>query len=602
MSEEAGDATMLPAAAAGGEVEEHPTTSPDAAEEAAATSGEATGEAGGEGGEAGEAAAEGGDAPAGGDDGAAEASAENVEGGDEVGDGFDEGDPPAAPPEEEDIPPPNPDMAEGPTEGVAPLGEAPVIEIEAAGGTDHHHHHHHPDDDDDDPGPALEAPQQASEAGPNSFGAFSDVEQPLAYEAQVPSLNIVDADATQVPMMDMGTFQDYLATTDIAQDYENACKQSGRKVNVLIRRSLHESIQAGKDTFFLEAPGNHKLVFTCRLGDADMTVFSKVFSPAAYHLQRLDLSHNLLSDDGVRLLAQSLLHNGRGQKLKALSLRSNDIGPSGSAALCEALVQCRSLLRFDISHNPLGRDGGLVVVEYLRHAPSLLELFMQDTEADIVVLVAIAEALWNPQLNLKVCNIENPRIQTLQEDHTVHLGRMLRVNTRLSEIYLGKVKMRDEGVRQLVSFLLENKTLRILDLRCNELGADGAKHLAVLLSSDCQLSHLYLSANKIGEKCNVSGAAALADSLLHNRMLKHLDLNHNSLCGPALKAIADAVEQTSMLESIALFHNQWDQPSSYKFRQILQDHARIIPLKADFITSEVDLRVEVCKAADFSPA
>merc|ERR1712014_446365 len=110
---------------------------------------------------------------------------------------------------------------------------------------------------------------------------------------------------------------------------------------------------------------------------------------------------------------------------------------------------------------------------------------------------------------------------------------------------------------------LENKTLRILDLRCNELGADGAKHLGNLLAMDCQISHLNLSSNRIGEKDNVEGMRALAKSLLNNRMLRHLDLNDNLLCGEALKSLADAVEQNSALESLGLFHNQWDQASSY---------------------------------------
>merc|ERR1712187_680226 len=118
---------------------------------------------------------------------------------------------------------------------------------------------------------------------------------------------------------------------------------------------------------------------------------------------------------------------------------------------------------------------------------------------------------------------------------------MLRVNVHLKEIYLGKHRMRDEGVRQLVSFLLENKTLRVLDLRCNELGAEGARHLGTLLASDCQLSRLNLSSNRIGENDNVEGAAAIAKALRNNRMLRHIDLNRNSLCGEALQLIADAV-------------------------------------------------------------
>merc|ERR1711924_280865 len=103
------------------------------------------------------------------------------------------------------------------------------------------------------------------------------------------------------------------------------------------------------------------------------------------------------------------------------------------------------------------------------------------------------------------------------------------------------------GIRQLVSFLMENKTLRVLDLRCNEIGADGACHLGTLLASDCQLSLLNLSSNRIGEKQNVNGARALGMALLRNRMLRALDLSNNMLCGEALLSIGDSLENNSTL-------------------------------------------------------
>merc|ERR1719197_869041 len=119
---------------------------------------------------------------------------------------------------------------------------------------------------------------------------------------------------------------------------------------------------------------------------------------------------------------------------------------------------------------------------------------------------------------------------------------MLRVNTGLAEIYLGKQHIRDEGASILVNSLLENKTLRVLDLRCNEIGAEGAVSLGVLLRNDCQLQRLNLAGNRIGEKGNKAGARALADALTRNRMLSHLDLNHNSLSGEALLFLAEAVD------------------------------------------------------------
>jgi len=397
-------------------------------------------------------------------------------------------------------------------------------------------------------------------------------------------------------------FEMFGSRNDLLEAYVTA-KQAfpGGKVNHLVERSLTESMLAGGDTWFIEAPGNHPLVFSNRLQDLDMGIFAQVFSHACHFLSRLDLSYNVITDDGIDTLCAGFI-GPKSLALQSIVLKGNSIGPRGCDKLCQTLRRVPSLLGLDMSQNPLGRVGGLMLVEFLQSQENLLQLEMADTEMDIDVLVALSAVLLTGTSQLKVCNLENPRIKTLQEDHTVHLGRMLRVDTTLSEIYLGKHRMRDDGVRQLVSFLLENKTLRVLDLRCNELGAEGARHLGNLLRMDCQLVQLNLSGNRIGEQGNVNGARAIAEALTSNRMLKHLDLNNNGLCGEALKLLGDAIDQNSTLQSIALFHSYWDQLSSYKFHQILNDRARILPLRADFVTSEVELRIDICKVQDFESA
>jgi len=391
----------------------------------------------------------------------------------------------------------------------------------------------------------------------------------------------------------------YSGDDDLVTRYLNCAKAAGRPVNPLVEGSLLESQEASQDGWAIDAPGSNKLVFSCRLGDADMRVFSQAFSSSAAQLTRLDLSCNQVTDAGAATLARSLL-GARAQSLWSLSLRANAIGSPGCEVLVEALKYCPALRRLDMSQNPVGKGGGLALVELLQFSMSLLELYLADTEADIDVLVAMSTTLLLAQPGLKVLSLENPRICTKQEDHTVHLGRMLRVNTGISEIYLGKCKFRDEGIRQLVSFLMENKTLRVLDLRCNEIGADGASHLGTLLGSDCQLSLLNLSSNRIGERQNVSGARALATALLGNRMLRALDLSNNMLCGEALSSIGQALETNSTLETIALFHNEWDQESSFKFHKLLTNRARILPLRMDFVTSEVDFKIDICKVWDFT--
>eukprot|EP00927_Polykrikos_kofoidii_P037090 TRINITY_DN31262_c0_g1_i1.p1 TRINITY_DN31262_c0_g1~~TRINITY_DN31262_c0_g1_i1.p1 ORF type:complete len:430 (-),score=57.36 TRINITY_DN31262_c0_g1_i1:58-1284(-) len=395
-----------------------------------------------------------------------------------------------------------------------------------------------------------------------------------------------------------GGLRELTVDNALAKSYVKASGEAGLQPNHLVVQSLTEAAEAGQPIFPLDAPGNDPRVFRSRLGDAEMVVLSHVLGAALPYLSRLDLSYNLLSDEGAVTLAEGLLGRRAGS-LRSVVLRGNSIGPRGCDALSVSLKECPQLVRLDVALNPLGRDGGLMFVELVQGCPELLEINLADTEIDIDVIVAMAAVLLTGVPKLKYCNLENPRIQTRQEEHTVHIGRMLRVNVGLSEIYLGKHRMRDEGVRQLVSFLLENKTLRVLDLRCNELGAEGACHLGTLLGSDCQLQRLNLDANRIGEKDNVNGAQALADALLNNRMLNHLSLNHNSLCGEALAVLGQAIDQSGTLETIELFHNNWDQASSYKFHQIFRDRSRIQPLKADFKTDEVDLRIDVCQLQDF---
>jgi len=447
------------------------------------------------------------------------------------------------------------------------------------------------------PSPTYDAPPVVAEPAPVAAAAPSP---PLQTS---PSPEPVQAAPAEEEMIGDGRslMEIFGRRNELLEAYVAAKHAGGGKVNHLVERSLTESMLAGGDTFFIEAPGRHPLVFQNRLGDADMVIFSQVFSVAAHFLMHLDLSYNLITDAGIDSLCIDLLGR-KSVSLQNLVLRGNSIGPRGCDKLCQTLRKCPNLLGLDISQNPLGRVGGLMLVEFLQGSEQLLELHLADTEIDIDVLVAISAVLLMRTSQLQVCNLENPRIQTLQEDHTVHLGRMLRVDTTLREIYLGKHRMRDDGVRQLVSFLLENKTLRVLDLRCNELGAEGAKHLGTLLKMDCQLVQLNLSSNRIGEKDNADGARALAEALTSNRMLKHLDLNNNMLCGEALGLLGAAVDQNSTLQSIALFHNSWDQMSSYKFHQILNDRARILPLRADFVTSEVELRIDICQVQDFEPA
>jgi len=373
---------------------------------------------------------------------------------------------------------------------------------------------------------------------------------------------------------------------------------SEMKPNYLVERCLHLAADTRSETFYIEAPGNHPLVFTSRIDDEQMKVFVRAFLAPLPYLSHLDLSYNPLGDVGVERLSRGLLTK-RAKSLQSLSLRGTSMGSTGCKTLCQALRSCPALLCLDVSHNVLQRSGGLDLVSYLAATPQLEQIYLSDTELDIDVLVALSATLLLGHSNLRVLDLERPFVTTLQEEHTARIGRMLRTNTSICEVYLGKHTMRDEGVRQLVDYLLENKTLRVLDLRCNQIGAEGAKHLGLLLRSDCRLTHLNLASNRIGERGITFGAEAIANSLLYNRMLTCLDLSHNMFSGEALTILGQHVDQNSTLETLAVFHNNWDQPAAFEFHKILNDKGRIFPLNADLVTQEVDMQIHVCLRQDF---
>lgn len=87
-----------------------------------------------------------------------------------------------------------------------------------------------------------------------------------------------------------------------------------------------------------------------------------------------------------------------------------------------------------------------------------------------------------------------------------------------------KHQLRDDGIYILCEHLLENNTLKVLDLNSNEIAFRGCEAIAKYLKSDnCSLESLHLSSNK----CSDYGAKAIAQAIAVNKSLIHLDMTYN---------------------------------------------------------------------------
>ena len=89
----------------------------------------------------------------------------------------------------------------------------------------------------------------------------------------------------------------------------------------------------------------------------------------------------------------------------------------------------------------------------------LLEHTFQGMESMIALATVLRQNKFMTSLNV---GRSLPFIE--QEETTVHMGLMLRVNNSLRELHLTKCAMRDFGVERLADGLFENTALRYLNL------------------------------------------------------------------------------------------------------------------------------------------
>ena len=192
------------------------------------------------------------------------------------------------------------------------------------------------------------------------------------------------------------------------------------------------------------------------------------------------------------------------KRIRRVDLTMNSIGEEGAVKLVDALYgsektpegapMASDLLSLRLNGNPIGDVGGLQIAAWLRVNDYLEELDVGNCGLGVKSIVAIMAALSEANRTLQVLNIENPRLLSLGDEHNMHTAHMLSTNDVLHSLYLGKVRVRDQGCETLVAYgLVPNNTLSVLDLRCCDLTEEAGASIARLLYENVGLSSLNLS-------------------------------------------------------------------------------------------------------------
>ena len=238
-------------------------------------------------------------------------------------------------------------------------------------------------------------------------------------------------------------------------------------------------------------------------------------------IQKLDMSNNSISDDGVVAICDSLKIN---VSLQELNLALNNITNEGTKKIAEAIQVTKTLRKLNLNDNQISDDGAAAISDSLKVNKSLQELNIQGRGGRCVVIT---------------------------NKGAKYVSKAIQVNTALQKLDLSYNKISDDGAAAISDSLKTNVSLQELNLAINDITTEGAKKIAEAIQVTKTLQKLNLYENKISD----DGAVAISDSLKINVSLQELDLGWNDIETEGAKKIAEAIQATKTLQKLNLYGN-----------------------------------------------
>lgn len=242
------------------------------------------------------------------------------------------------------------------------------------------------------------------------------------------------------------------------------------------------------------------------------------------HLEIVYLGCNHITAAGAESLAAVLEH---AQHVTGLWLKRNPIGDDGVRAIAAMLRKNRGLRTLDLVNTGVGKTGLASLIDALRENSTVRRLYLGGNDLDSDDAATVAELLGQSS-SLEALSLSVNRIG---DDGACVLAAALRKNSTLCELSLASNGISACGGAVLLDAVAQHPSLSSLDLGFSP----STRALNVL-------------ANTLRDE----GARAAARMLLENRSLKKLDLHHNDIGPTGLSRLAEAMERNTTLVELSL--------------------------------------------------
>lgn len=350
--------------------------------------------------------------------------------------------------------------------------------------------------------------------------------------------------------------------------YKQECEQAGIEPLNSLLGVLHDGTCIGGDS--VDLTGSQKGLFLERVTAEHMMPLRRALTRDG-SFDSLTVSWNPLGDKGARELATLVRESNH---LEALACEGAEVGPAGVEAILESIAKAGTVRRLSMRCNPLGREGGMRVAEWLPKCGSLREIDIGMGDLDLQAAVAIFLALRDSGTAPEALAMDDVRHFSLQRELCIHAARAVSaLGSSLTRLRLGKCGIQDDGLEVLVAYALAHKpNLQELHLHANKLTEGAGPHLNRLLTESPALSRLVLSSNRLAD----NGLKDIASALLSRSSapLRELRVDCCASRDEGLQAIGRALQRNTALRELRVWGNRFGEASA----RILHDAVSSDPL------------------------
>uniref|UniRef100_A0A452SYN6 NLR family CARD domain containing 5 n=1 Tax=Ursus maritimus TaxID=29073 RepID=A0A452SYN6_URSMA len=300
----------------------------------------------------------------------------------------------------------------------------------------------------------------------------------------------------------------------------------------------------------------------------------------------LDLSHNSISLESALGLVKTLpscprvreasvnlgseqsfwMHFSRQEEAgKTLRLSQCSFGPEHVPRLAAGLNQSLKLTALTLTQCCLGLEQLTLLLSLLRWPVGLFSLryclawLALDLTLATPSLLSISETQQQLCLQLEFPRQENPEAVALRlvhcdlgTHHNLLVWRLMETCARLRQLSLSQVNLCDTSSLLLQSLLQSLSELKTFRLTSSCVSSKGLAHVMSGLSHCYHLEELDLSNNRFGEE----DTRVLMGVLEGMCRLKRLNLSHLPLGSAALAELTQGLSHMTLLQSLRLSHNQ----------------------------------------------